>query len=395
MIDLFFLAWKGLRHQPLRSLLTIVAVIIGIAAVFTLISAIQGLDQSVRAEFLKLGTNKINIIPGTIIGTNYGGDYLTEEDVRAVENTPGIRYVLTLQTAQATVEIGQEKATITIFGINPENFSRAFENILGGYIKEGRVLDRQDKGKYVALIGYAVAEDAFDKKILPGSTIYINGKPFRVIGVMKKTGGPIDAGAYIPKAVFEEITGQSGKYVRIMAETAEGTDPKEVAEKIKHKLKLLHGVENFRVTTSEQTMQRISQVLQMLGAFLVSIGAISLVIGAVGIMNTMYMSVTERIPEIGIMKAVGATKQQIMLIFLLEAGVIGAVGGLLGEMLGFLITQGIEKYIQANILEGYRAYYSPVLVVGLLAFSFVVGVVAGIMPAKSGADLDPVEAMRR
>jgi len=392
VMDLLTIAWNDIKHRPLRSLLTISAVVIGVASVFTLIATIQGLNNSIRAEFVKFGPNKVVVIPGTITGANYGANYLTEEDVSAVENTPGVRYVLTLQTAQATAEAGQDTATITVFGVNPENFNRAFENLLGGYLKEGRTLDKQDRGKYVAFVGHTIAENVFSKKILTGSTIYINGKPFRIIGIIKKTGGPLDTAVYVPKKVFEDIGGERGKYVRIMAESA---DPEKTAERISTKLKRLHGINDFRVVTSEQAMQRVSQILQILGAFLVSVGAISLAIGAVGIMNTMYMNVAEKTREIGIMMAVGATKKQVMTIFLLEAGIIGAAGGVLGEMIGYAISSGIEMYVRGALLESYNAFYSPVLIVGLLAFSFTVGVVAGIFPARSGANLSPVEAMRK
>ncbi|MDN5358864.1 MAG: putative transport system permease protein [Candidatus Diapherotrites archaeon] len=394
-MDYGFLAWRGLRHQPLRSFLTIIAIVVAIAAIFTLVSLILGLQETVRGELSKLGTNRITVIPGTMVGMNLGGDVLTEEDRKAIENTPGVKNVLALQTDHATISAWGEEKGITIFGVDPDAFNKTFQSLLGGYLESGRILDRTDRGRYVALIGYSVAHDLFGKDILPGSTVYINGKPFRVVGVMKKTNSPLDAGAYIPESVFQEITGREREYVRISAELAEGANVDDVVERIKRRLKALHGgLENFRVITPEQAMERANQILGMVGALLVTIAAISLVIGAVVIMNTMYMSVTERTREIGVMKAVGATKWQIMAIFLVEAGIIGAAGGLFGEIIGFGIVKTLEGVIRAS-LESYSAAFPSLLVLGLVGFSALVGVISGILPARSAAELDPVEAMRQ
>ena len=393
MIDYVYLAWKGLRHQPLRSFLTVIAVVIGIAAVFALISVIQGAKETITHELTELGANRIIVLPGTVM-SNYGGDYLTDEDREAIESIPGIKYAIAIQTAVVSAEVGGEERSIQVYGIDPTNFSRAFKTIIGGYLESGRTLDRSDKGRFVIFIGNKLAHDVFDKDILPGSTIYINGKPFRVVGVMKETHTPIDYGAYIPELAFKEVTGRWGKYIRIAAEVAEGSDIESIAEKIKRRLRAIRGAEDFRVLTSKQILQRVNRIITMLGALLIVVGAISLVVGGLGIMNTMYMSVTERTREIGIMKAVGATKWQIMAIFLSEAAIIGTLGGIAGEAFGLAVAKGIEGYIQ-TILESYHISITPALFISLLAFSAVVGIVSGLLPAKMGADLDPVEAIRQ
>ncbi len=394
MMDYVFLAWKGLKHQPLRSFLTVIAVIVAVASIFVLVSLVQGLQETVRGELTKLGTNRLIVIPGVIIGANYGGDTLSEEDLKLIESTPGIRYALGLQRDLVTMSIGREERPVTVNGVDPEKFERAFETLVGGYVEEGRPLGKQDRGKYVAFLGYSVAHDLFDHEILPGSTVYLNGRPFRVVGVMKRTNTPIDAGLYIPEAAFQDITGKEKEYVRIMAEVSEGIDIEMLKERLERRLKALRGgVENFRVVTSEQAFQTATQIINIVGLFLVAVAAVSLVIGALGIMNTMYMSVTERTREIGVMKAVGATKGQIMGIFLVEAGMIGIIGGVVGEILGFIVVKAIESVVR-TFLEAYSAYFSPLVLLGLVIFSGIVGMVAGYLPARSAAELDPVEAMR-
>ncbi|NPA77160.1 MAG: ABC transporter permease, partial [Candidatus Diapherotrites archaeon] len=291
------LVTAGLQHQWVRSFLTTVGIMIAVAAVFILFSTINGLKITVLSELSKMGSNKLIISPGSIGSMNFGGVYFTDSDVDVVERIPGVKMVLPLAATPATAECCGRKAGILLEGADPGKFSKMYE-AMGAYLEDGRTLRAGDK--YDALVGYSVAHDAFGKKIHAGTSIMINGERFKVVGVLKRTGGPMDTTVYIPMKTFEELTGERGKYIRIIALTANGANMDQIADRIKRALKLHRGKEDFHILTPERMQSMANQILSIIEALLVSIAAIALIVGAVGIMNTMYMSVTERTREIGV-----------------------------------------------------------------------------------------------
>ena len=386
------LATAGLRHQWIRSFLTTLGIVIAVAAVFTLFSTINGLKLTVMTELSKVGANKIIIAPGTTGMMNLGGVYFTESDVKTVQRVPGVKDVLPIAIASGSAECCGKGAGILLEGADPGEFSKIYES-MGAYVEDGRPLRSGDK--YTALVGNSIAHDAFGKDLHAGTTILINGKRFKIVGILKKTGGPMDSAVYVPISAFEELTGKSDKYCRIVATTSTGADITRIAERIKRALKLHRGQEDFHILTPERMANMANQIISIIEALLVSIAAIALIVGAVGIMNTMYMSVTERTREIGVMKAVGATRGQIMTVFLVEAGLLGLIGGVVGTLLGLGITSVAEKVLQAMVLDTYRASYNPFVAISLIAFSAVMGIISGYLPAKEGADKDPIEAIRQ
>ncbi len=386
------LATAGLRHQWIRSFLTTLGIVIAVAAVFTLFSTINGLKLTVMTELSKVGANKIIIAPGTTGMMNLGGVYFTESDVKTVRRVPGVKDVLPIAIASGSAECCGKGAGILLEGADPGEFSKIYES-MGAYVEDGRPLRSGDK--YTALVGNSIAHDAFGKDLHAGTTILINGKRFKIVGILKKTGGPMDSAVYVPISAFEELTGKSDKYCRIVATTSTGADITRIAERIKRALKLHRGQEDFHILTPERMANMANQIISIIEALLVSIAAIALIVGAVGIMNTMYMSVTERTREIGVMKAVGATRGQIMTVFLVEAGLLGLIGGVVGTLLGLGITSVAEKVLQAMVLDTYRASYNPFVAISLIAFSAVMGIISGYLPAKEGANKDPIEAIRQ
>ncbi len=367
-------------------------IVVAVAAVLILFSSISGLKATVLSQLEKMGADKIIVAPGSMGMMNLSGIYFSDADVRAVRSVPGVKLVLPLAAAQASVEYAGKKENLLIGGADPGTFSKMYE-ALGAYVESGRPLREGDK--YAAFVGYLVAHDAFGRKIRAGTSIVINGQRFRVVGVLKRTGGPMDGTIYIPISAFEEITGVRDRYVRIIALTSGGVNVDKIAERVKRVLKARRGQEDFHILTPERMANVANQILSVVEGLLVSIAAIALVVGAVGIMNTMYMSVTERTREIGVMKAVGATRGQIMGIFLAEAGLLGLIGGVVGALLGLGMTAILERILRAAFLDTYHANYSILAVLGLVAFAALVGTISGYFPAKEGADKDPIEAIRQ
>jgi len=253
-----------------------------------------------------------------------------------------------------------------------------------------------------ANVGYALwSGDFFDKKVGKGDCITLNNECFEVVGLGKKTGAPphdekIVISAQDCERVFNKSTDEMSM---IAAKVEDGFVPEEVSESIERKLRKSRGVnedeQDFTVTTAEQMMKTFTQIIGVVQTVITGIAAISLIVGAVGIMNTMYTSVLERTKQIGVMKAVGARKRDIMTLFMIEAGMLGTVGGIIGVALGLAIAKVVEFYAINNGLPDLKVHMGFELIGGVLLFSFIVGSLAGALPARSAAQLQPVEALRK
>ena len=398
--DFFLLSVSNLRRRQLRSWLTMIGIFIGIAAVVSLISLGQGLQDYITGEFEKLGGDKIIIQPKGFgpPGTAGKSLTLTSKDLGVIENVRGVDWASGYLIKQGQAKYKGELGIGYASGVEPEDLDRLIE--LGSFeIIEGRSLKKGDK--YKVVVGYNhVYGDIWDKKLEVGSTIQIENIDFKVIGVISKVGNPIDDGLlYVQKDILKEILGVEDEESQILVKTAEGFDPAKVAEDIKRKLRSYRnekeGQETFNVQTSEQLLDSFQSIFSVVQAVLVGIAAISLLVGGIGIMNTMYTSVLERTKEIGTMKAIGAKNSHIMTIFLIESGLLGLIGGLIGVGIGIGLAKFAEYiaafYLGTNLLQ---ASMNPVIFLGALAFGFTVGSMSGLLPAIQASKLKPVDALR-
>jgi putative ABC transport system permease protein len=292
----------------------------------------------------------------------------------------------------------KEAKEMFIIGLDTK-YAKTFFEEKGYSIIEGRVLKEGDK--YKAMVGYNFYEGIGGlPKVSVNDKIEIAGKDFRVVGTIEKMRSKFfDSAVYIPLDIMRKMYGMDDKVGIIYVKVKEGYDVDEMAEKIREKLrkyrKEKRGKETFEVTTARQLMQASSQILTIIQIVLVGIAAISLLVGGIGIMNTMYTSMLERTKEIGIMKAIGARKSDIMCIFLIESGLIGVIGGVIGVALGLVLAKLVEygAYIYFGS-SPIQASFNPLLIIGAIAFSFFIGLISGVLPAMNAANLDPVEALR-
>ena len=265
-------------------------------------------------------------------------------------------------------------------------------------IKHGRNLKETDK--YTALIGIEIAEgNVFEKEVKLRDKITINKKDFKVVGIMERIGNKQDdSQIYIPMETARVVLDEPEDLMMIMVQVKEGIDPAKVAEDIEEVLRDERdedvGEESFSVSTSEQLMDSMGDILGMVQAVIIGIAGISLFVGGIGIMNTMYTTVLERTKEIGIMKAVGARNSNVMLMFLIESGILGMVGGGIGCLLGILMAKGVDVYAAQAGFAMLEAHLSFSLIMGALLFSFLVGCISGVLPARQAANLKPVDALR-
>lgn len=398
--DFFLLALDNLSHRRTRAFLTMLGIFIGVAAVVSLVALGQGLSDSVNAEFRKIGTDKLIVLPGSsMMGAAFMPKLLSDSDLSAAERVHGVAKAGYAVFHSALVRNGNKAVFAQIIGIptSPEH-SGIVEEFLSVEVTQGRSLDSNDRQK--ALVGSQFAtKDVFPRGLKSGDTIQLNGTDFRVVGVLKRTGNPtVDGGIIIPADDAVSLFSLGG-YNRIILRLSSGTVPSDLVEPVTKALRRSRGVqkdkEDFTVQTSEQLLSSFNAIFGIIQAIVIGIAAISLVVGAIGIMNTMYTAVLERTNEIGVMKAIGAKNEEILTIFLIESGLLGLVGGAIGVILGFLMAKGAEVVAnQALGTDLITAYFPPELVAGALLFSFIVGSVSGVFPAREAAMLAPVDALR-
>ena len=402
--DYFRFSYNSLRTRRLRTSLTMIGIFIGIAAVVALVSLGQGMQQAINTQFAKVGIDKISIMPGGINmgpGSGLSANILTEKDLDVVKKTRGVENAIGIYAETAPVEFEGETKYLTIWAGPTDAESLKFVSGVSFFdIENGRPFKSGDR--FNTVLGYNIAKDAFDKEIKVGDKITISGTKFSVIGTQKKAGTGIhDALIRIPLDVARELLNETQNEISmIMAQSSPGETPSVVAERINEELRksrdVKKGEEDFSAQTAEQTIKQLNQILDIIQVFLVSIAAISLLVGGIGIMNTMYTAVVERTREIGIMKSIGAKNSQVFLIFLIESGLLGVVGGAIGVVLGLMLSKATEIIaLQMGAPEIFRASFSWYIIVGALAFSFIVGAASGALPAYNASKLNPVEAIRK
>jgi putative ABC transport system permease protein len=385
----------SIRAKPLQSFLTGLGIAVGIAAVILLTSMGEGLQRFVVAEFTQFGANLIAINPGkvTTMGTPLGvlgsERLLTIEDSEALRRLPQAEAVVPM--VQGNVEVSAEGRTrrITLYGVGPE-MDRAFRMQVGS----GRFLPPDDPrlARPFVVLGDKVARELFPGENPLGRRIQIGNQPGRIIGVMEHKGQilgfDMDDTVYIPAVRALDLFDREG-LMEIDVLYRDGYEATEVVAAIRRILVNRHGQEDFTITTQQQMLDVLGSVLSMLTVAVGALGGISLLVGSVGIFTIMTIAVRERTAEIGLLRAVGASRRQILMLFLMEGTLLAGLGGAAGLAAGF----GCASLIHALVpLLPVHTPWSFVIFAELL--SMVIGIVAGIIPARQAARLDPVEALR-
>ncbi len=389
LLDFLYLAFRNLQRRKLRSWLTTLGIIIGIATVVSIVSLSKGMEKAIVSSLEKMGKDKIMILPGQKSfspGTLFVGKPFSEEDVKKIERLPDIEYVIPITFTTKQIIFKNEIFPTIIYAVPVDKKIEVF----GYELLDGRFLSKNDKNKCRVLLGYQIAKHVFSKEIEVGDKIIINNYECKVVGILKSTGSRFDDYAiYLPYSFAKEHLGM--KDINLILVKAE--DIEKAKKELEKLLEKIRG-KDFSILTPEQFIEQVKTILNILSFFVTIIASISLLVSAIGIMNTMYMAVVERIREIGILKAIGARKRDIMLIFLLESGLMGLIGGIIGTFVGILLSY-VAEYIAQNIgLIMFKAYIDPLFIIGVLIFAFFVGVISGILPARSAANLDPVKALR-
>jgi putative ABC transport system permease protein len=389
--DALQMTWKNFRNRKVRSLLTILGIVIGVATIVALISIGQGLQNAITEQFQKLGTRNLFVVPGGSFGPPTEGFSLSQDTADYIDSIPGVDYVNSILIRSTTVTYGREDQFLTVWGQEPEIAERS-RSELDIRIAEGRDMQKGDRD--AAVIGHKVAYDTFEEEIKIRTSIVINGRTFKVIGILEETGGDTDSNVLIPLDVARELFNAPTEVNYIVVTINEGINIYDMETTIAQKLDKRLGEDTYDIYTPDQILDNIGEFLGVIQAVLVSIAAISIIVGAVGIMNSMYTSVMERTREIGVMKSIGAGNGQVMTIFLIEAGLVGLAGGVIGVIIGLLMAKATEIGAKLGGFMLLSVRIDPMVVLLGLGIAVIIGMISGFFPALRASRLKPVEALR-
>jgi len=395
-------ALADFKRNKVRTFLTSLGIMIGVLSVVMLIALGIGLKNYLKQTFESLGANLIMVMAGSGFGGGEDGEgggglagamsgmmragiEFDEKDVSSLKRISEIEYVVPMYFEGLVIESGDEKEIGYVMGVNEEMFDLMDSEMVDGVIFDRSDLQARSKK---AVLGYTLAENLFDEFYdAVGKTVRMNNLRFKVIGVMEKTGdNEMDRSAVIPyTTTFGSMNPDKtfwGIYLGVLSED----DVEMVSEKAEVVLSRRYDEDEFELVEQAEMLSTINEIFNIVNGVLVAIGSISLLVGGIGIMNIMYASVTERIKEVGIRRAVGATERDILMQFLTESVLLSVFGGALGLVLSALIVVIVHPFFPMAI-----NLFSVIIT---LVISCGIGIFFGVFPARRAAKLPPIEAIR-
>jgi len=397
-LELFLTAVDTIRASKLRAFLTTLGVVIGVLAVILLVALGEGVRQYIGDTFASLGSNVIQLTPGK--RDTKGGmqvpmsgvaHKLTPEDEQAIAHrVTSIDGISGIVQGAGTLRYKNRRRDSMAFGVGER-----FTEMRNMHVDTGRFFSGEDLDAHrrYAVIGRVVQQELFGEENPLGQTLKINDTEFRVIGILEHKGTSLgfdfDDLALIPATSALDVYALEG-YSSIMLRARDKANTQAAIDDVTEVLKRRHNNQvDFTIISQDDLLATVNSIMAMMTGVLLAIASIALVVGGIGIANIMLVSVRERTREIGVRRAVGATRGTILMQFLVEAVVIASLGGLIGLGIG----AGIIAVARLAV-PGLPVQLSPWLVFTALGFAAIVGVISGVMPARSAAKLDPVEALR-
>ncbi|MCH2460144.1 MAG: ABC transporter permease [Gemmatimonadetes bacterium] len=400
VFEIVMVAMGAVRANLLRSVLTTLGIVIGIAAVITMVALGEGAQQQIQAEINRMGTSVLTISPGQqrSFGVSRGDTELSIDDALALRvETGGLLTVSPEQQTYMQISYLRWNSRSRVVGVWPEYFNIYDHELLHGrFFTQSEVQGR----RRVAVLGYSASEDLGETppEILLGETIQIRGIGFEVVGILAEKGGSgflrPDENIFIPQSTAQyRVMGSRDRLNTIYAatETPEELDLAyaEIDRIMRREHRLRAGEDaDFNIRNNADMLETFNETRQTFTMLLAGIAGISLLVGGIGIMNIMLVSVTERTREIGVRKALGATKRAIMTQFLVEALFLCVLGGLLGVAAGYAAAEAMSRFAE------WETAVSPQAVAAAIGFSAAVGLFFGMWPARRAAALDPIDALR-
>jgi putative ABC transport system permease protein len=393
--DFIQLTTNAVRSQRMRSFLTALGIAVGIGSVVLLTSLGEGLHRYMLAEFTQFGTNLIGINPGRVTTHGVSGALISNvrplsiEDGQALKKISQVVDVVAVVQGNAAVKVGKKQRRATVYGIDP-----AAPEVFKLQMATGKFLpdDPPRAARSFAVLGSKVREELFGSGQVLGKRIRIGSERFRIIGSMESKGQmlgfDLDDAVWIPTAKALAMFNRES-LMEIDVLYKEGSSADEVSDQIKKILIARHGSEDFTITTQEKMLDVLGNILNILTLAVAGLGGISLLVGGVGILTIMTIAVNERTNEIGLLRALGSEKNQILGIFLGEAVILASIGGLAGLVLGIG-----GAWLLGVLVPALPTHASWTYVIAAELLAAVIGLLAGILPARRAAALKPVDALR-
>ncbi|MDD3531548.1 MAG: ABC transporter permease [Candidatus Pacebacteria bacterium] len=392
------LTFKGIRYRPMRSWLTVIGIIIGIMLVVIILSLSGGLRNIINQQLQMFGSDLLIILPGkdtNIVIGMVGGEKFAYSDIVDLEKLPSVQFAMPIDGGTLNAEFEGEKKAAFVHSSRLDRMRPVFEASRGVKMSDGSWAT--DENGNEVMLGYLAANDLFKTKVRVGDEIIVQSKRLRVVGIFEKMGEQTDDSSfYMSWNLYHLISGTKPGAMTALVKIRPGENIDLVARQVQFQLQKQKEVNEFTILTPARTTAIVGTIVGAVELALVIIALVSLLVGAVGIMNTMYTSVLERTKQIGIMKAVGASRDAIMSLFLIESGIIGFVGGFFGVVLGLAMSYLIGLAAASQGAPGLFSFatidYFELFVI--MVITFITGVVSGVLPARAAARLEPAEALR-
>ncbi|MBI2549297.1 ABC transporter permease [Candidatus Woesearchaeota archaeon] len=399
--EYLWLSFENLRHKRLRSWLTMIGIVIGIAAIVSLIGLGEGLRAAIMAQFNIAGADVLRVSASSSAGPPGFSvvNPLTESDLHRIKNVNSVEAAVGRIFQSVTMTSNGQSVAGMMLSMPAGKDRTVMEEIFNFEADKGRLLKDGDRNA-VVLGAHFFEEEHFDKQLRVGEKITIDGTSFTIIGFLEEKGSFfIDASIIANEEVMRSRYNRSDEYDFIGVKVAPGSDVNKLTEDIEYVMrqqrKVKKGEEDFSVESPQAIIKSLNNTLLGIQIFVYIIAGISLLVGGIGITNAMYTAVLERTKEIGIMKAVGAKNSTIFTLFFLEAGFLGSFGGFVGASLGTLMAYGAASISRVALgTDLISAHVEPWLFIGALLFSFLIGTLAGILPALQAAHKNPVDSLR-
>ncbi|KWU64306.1 macrolide ABC transporter permease [Bacillus mycoides] len=395
LLDSIKIALSSILAHKLRSALTMLGIIIGVGSIITVVAIGQGGEAALKSQFVGSGNQTVPIHYSPDINDPFGMDMsevpkITEEDIFEIKKIPEIAHIVTTNSSMESLDIEDKKDMVNITGLDNEYFTVNKVKVL-----KGRSLQESDvdQGNNVVIISEQMEDKVFKDVNPVGKIIEMKGQPMQIIGVYKSDNEFMGMGsseALIPISVWPTLYGKDE--IQNISVQAKNVDDLENAGKkaadVLNSRKPSDATGKYEVMNLKEIQEGISKMTGIMTMIIGGIAGISLVVGGIGVMNIMLVSVTERTREIGVRKALGATRGKILLQFLIEAVMLTLLGGLIGIGLGYGGAYIVSTFAKWPPLVSWE------VVVGGVLFSMTLGIIFGLIPANKAAKLDPIEALR-